>query len=951
MSFANLKATGIGRLDFRLEIAGWPHEWTTSALITHSDGRDSREVFPGLQYTGLKITEKAILKDCWTQQGQLTVKIKPTTLREETVDSFTRNPAPVAYLAEHDATPGLEYDSTVWSLDGAASLPAGFYHIASECLYYNGGGTLTRARWSTTAQRHYIAYGSTSAISVPIYAYPPTMEGRRAVLYAYGEGDSKSGDGLSIWRGIVARPPALDSDGLTWTIQLDPIIKALEQNVAASEALEYHIRGIYHSANAPIRITYRRFGSPYGVTNLGGETAVVTGFFENDDALATAINTKLDALISQRDSELTGHTSELASARYYTNKYGAGPTIAGTTSPNIANDVAVANDQSSSSTVNFAFGAWFFVESYLEGYCTSGVGSLASTAADTRVGGAFLFVNHISGSVESYVEYFGDGQKSFATPLTKDSAHAPIFAYPLSNARAMLGSVPSIGVPPLANDPLSPSDRLYLDVVDGIETDDIMLVKNGDVLVPIKITSVDLASKIVTANIMNSTPCVWFDANTKIMPVRVFAQNAALPDFLQGLQDAAINANDGDTPYVPPGDISVSAFQAVYANATVDDYWRHRNYMFQKPTPIKRIVQEELKVLGCMTRIEADGSVGCVPLPLVSSSATSTSITDRDILLPARGMVGDWVRWQAQSDGLVNTVTVRLGYNPATDDYDTTQDYSVRDISSIAEHKTNGTKGNAEIAPVSTENQPVTVSFTINVLFLSKTVSFTGSGLSATTTDVALWVQNYLRILSMDYATVTIAVPFKFFDLLVGDTVDVTCKQIPDGNGRRGITSKKAIIVGREWSLDPATNNMGMLTLYFPREVYGGYAPSAHVTSQSNVSGNTWNLTCDGADDLNVRMSESLDGNVTKHFGVGDKVVVIQRDAGTIPINVNGTVVSVTGATIRVVFDDAWDPGTDDWLLEYQQDDGTLTAHQTGFVYVADTIKQMHDGSVARRYV
>jgi hypothetical protein len=954
VTFARFKETGSGRLNFRLEIAGWPHEWTTHTSITHNTGRDQREVFPGLQYTGLKISEKAILKDCWSQCGQLTVKIKPTTTREETLDSFTRTAVPVAYLAQHDDTPGLDADSTFWTLDGASDLPVGFYHIASEAIYRGGSGELIRARWSTTAQRHYIAYGSTSAISVPIYAYPPTMEGRRAALYAYGEGDDGGGDGTVIWRGIVARPPALDGDGVTWTIQIDPIIKSLEQNVAASESLEYHVRGIYHSSNCPVRITYRRFGSPYDVTNLGGENAVITGFFASDEDLERVINTKIADLITQRDAELTGHTSEIATATYHANSDIGVPTITGETSTSIAHDVLVANDGSNPLTTTvYAFGAAFHVESYLEGYCTSGVGSGMLTNVAGRVGGPFGFVNYNVGASDTFIEYFGDDKHEFATPLGTEQPQTPVFTYPLSPARAMLGSVPYFGLPVTASDPLNPPDVLYLDLVDGIQAGDTLLVKNGDKLIPISVSAVDADNRAINASILSGDAVIWFDANTQIIPLRVFAQDTTMADFLQGVEDSAVNANDGDSPYVPPGDVNVSSFQAAYSAATIDTYWKHRTYAFQKPTPIKRVVQEELKAIGFMTRIEANGEVGCVPLPLLAQNRSSTPLTDKDILLPARGMTGDWIRWQAQADGLVNNTNVRLGYNPGTDDYDPQFDYSVRSISSIAEHKTNGTKGAGEIAPVSTPAQrdsPLRDAMTGSGPSQSP-VSTTTPQNAPSPTRIATWVENYMRVLSMDYATVTVKVPFTFFDVLVGDVLNVTCAMIPNGLGKRGVTSKKAAVIGRDWNLDPAHNDMGTLTLYFPREVSSGYAPSGHITSQSNVSGNIWDVSCSAADDLNMRMSEEGDGDVHRHFGVSDKILIVQRDAGLIPLNVKGSVVSSGPSAIRVSLDAAWTPGTDDWLIEFQIDDGTLSTHQKGFTFVADTLKQLRDGSVARRYL
>lgn len=940
MTWARIKATGSGRVDYRLEIAGCQHEWTTNARITHESESDSRQVFPGLQYTGLKISEKAILKDCWIQVAGITAKIKPTTAYEETLDAFTRTAVPIGYLAATDDVRGLEVDSTAITLDNSITLGVGFYHLGSECFYTGGSNVIERAKWGTTAQRHLIEYGATSAISVPVYRYPPTLEGRRATLFVYGEGDDPAGNGTPIWRGIVSRPPRLDRDGISWSIQLDPITKTFDQRVAAAEGLEYRIRGIYHSTNSPLQLeAFHRWNETFDDTPDPDpddlDPVNITGFFEDDNVLTNAVNAALEALVAERD-DLDSATYSLVSGK---------PQVVCVTDPDRGGQGGFVT-------------AGIQTRSYLEGYCTNKLGArqLSRDSQTNSWLGDIIYVppGAFAGLSETVFDYFGNGEGKFITVLGSEGKYVPIFSYPLSHARAMLGAVPYFGDPP--SDPSVadtwPANRLYLDIVDGLAVNDILLVKNGDSVIPIKISDVNQDDRWIAAEIQTGDKVVWFDASTKLIPARVFVTDDGLDAFIEALTVNSVNANDGDSPYVPPSDVKLSSFQTPYSDSPVDEYWKHRNYVFLKPTPIKQIVQEELKAIGWMLRLEGTGELGCTPLPIIALNQASTSIGERDILLPARGTIGDWPMWSAQEDGLANTINVRLGYTSSSDDFDTNFDYSVRSISSIAEHKSNG-RGEVEIAPRSTPTQDATLLGIFDggnsIPDIFATAASAGS--HVTPELVSSWVANYLRVMSMDYAQVTLTVPFRFFELLVGDIVSVTCSLIPNGVGGRGMVSKKAAVVGREWNLDPAANGMGTLTLYFPREVSNGYAPSAHITGQSNVSGDTWNCLCDDGDDLNLRMSEAGDGDVSRHFAAGDKVQVAKRSDGLIPVTLTGVVVTVESGLIQIAFDSTWVPDTADWVIQYQIDDGALAEHQEGFTFIASDERKLVSGEYARRYL
>jgi hypothetical protein len=225
--------------------------------------------------------------------------------------------------------------------------------------------------------------------------------------------------------------------------------------------------------------------------------------------------------------------------------------------------------------------------------------------------------------------------------------------------------------------------------------------------------------------------------------------------------------------------------------------------------------------------------------------------------------------------------------------------------------------------------------------------------LAPSATEIVDMVGRYLRTLAEDYAVVTVAVPFSKFNILIGEIVEVTSVWIPDGLGGRGVAGKKAVCVGRDWSLDPGQNEMGKLTLWFPRDAgrTAGYCPSGRITGQSNTGGNNWTLTFSIANTWNLAWSESSDGNITKHYDVGDIIKIVQSDS-TSPTEKNGTVTAVsnTSHTISVALTSSWTPSSTTWDLTWAAD-STPTDRQLSYCWVADSDGELIDGAAARQFV
>jgi len=271
---------------------------------------------------------------------------------------------------------------------------------------------------------------------------------------------------------------------------------------------------------------------------------------------------------------------------------------------------------------------------------------------------------------------------------------------------------------------------------------------------------------------------------------------------------------------------------------------------------------------------------------------------------------------------LINTITLSEGYDPETDEWE--NEITIRDADSIGTHKSRG-RGELEVTVYSTGRE----------LLTRDQVSAIGVRL--------------FGFMAADYATVTVRVPLACFGFLVGSTVLLTSPRVPNGDGTRGVTNRRCIVVGRRWPLDPEVG-AGELTLWMLLDELSGYTPSAQVTGQSNTSGDTWDITCDTANALNIRMSSSGDGQALDSLLVNDRVRVITRDA-TSATTMAGVVDAVdsSAGTITVTFSATWTPGASSWILEPgRDDDAQTTTAQKQFCYVGGTDHLLDSDAPAR---
>jgi hypothetical protein len=387
-------------------------------------------------------------------------------------------------------------------------------------------------------------------------------------------------------------------------------------------------------------------------------------------------------------------------------------------------------------------------------------------------------------------------------------------------------------------------------------------------------------------------------------------------------------ANDGSHPFLRDTDIDTT----YGIDGNVPDQAVRRNFQLVKSVSVEDVVAEELKLTAHMWFTTEIGKLGFRPIPLFTGTTSTTkTITTADILTPEGGQ-GEWPGYEIQSQGIVGVVNIKSGYDPAEDTHKG-QEYQIVDRSIIGTHKKRG-MSEITIAPKSNATTPPSPDISLDLA--------TAQSLAA----------RMMSVFGREYATVRVKVPFTKFSYLISDIVSLTCPQVPNTSGTRGVTNKRACVIGRKWSLDPKTPDMGELDLLILLAEPSGYAPCGLVTGQTNTTGTTWTVTLSSANAVNVLLSPSGSGKVCDTFAAGDYVRVVQRNASS-PTIVTGLVSSVTSGSdiVTVVLDGAWTPGASSWVLEYQNDSGsTATATQRAYAYLGDATQMLASSSPARRF-
>jgi len=858
MTWAQYIATGSGSLAFRLDIGGLPTQFVgmDDMAAAATFGVQARTV--GLKMRGQKIRERADIARATLEVGGMQPMIVDVSNLATLYLGKVGHPTETTWLA----TPQPSASATTITVSSTTGFTAtnGYIWIDSECISYTAVTATeftgcTRGVFNTLAQAHYIADGA--SLRYPAVTNQPiTLEGQRVRLYAYGELDAPTGDGTLIYTGVVSRDARYD--GTAWSIGVDPLTRLLSQRLGSAGSTSTTNRGIYYPANAPFGAQFTYYAGPTG----GGDSEAVeiffpvtagdTAYFESNAAFCAYLNDKIaaDATISAwltkfkavPDGESGWHidiTVDAATAR------------AAVVDIIVPGDGAVGIDGLDPRPVNpdtgVAVGVFLVSATYQQR-------SIPGLGANPRC--YFVGTSTLSYPRPDFPATFAqwpDGR------LYTGGAVAPP-----GGTRSVIMHYPDGTAVYMRRPYAITAGRIDIDVSD--------------------VRAASLGSRQIAAGITYPVGIEY---------VVVHYDWGGVGDFISAITAAAAaDVNLGAGPDLRTGDIDYSAFPGTLTGPGWSPFLVTLQFPGLPKHTLGEVISAECQAAGLFLRL--DPTVGIttsrIKRPVASEAATYTIPAILAKSLPS---------YEHSSRGLINTVSISTGYDPAEDEH-TGPTLFVRDVSSFG-RSPNGRE--VEINRLSLPNIPAAAMS------------------AADAVDVA---GRIFGLFGAGYGEVTVDVPLTFFAVTVGSVVALTAGNIPSTDGTIGITARPGIVVGREHDL---TAGVLTLSIIVSDVSSAGYAPAAQIATETNVSGNIWDVT--------LANTEAPTGTTSSQWFEAGNAIRVWLFDNTTPTVQTGDVTSVIGSTVRITLDGAATLGTGDWILEYDAASAWAANPDPPFLFLA----------------
>lgn len=657
MSWSRNLATGLGAVAYRLQIEGLGYEFVSYNEMekTTSDGR--------VRFSGLIIDELMIEEDVDIAHGD----IEAGSITARVLDTLKTNYATKAFAWRPDTRATLTADLAVGGTTATVDSTVGFavgdvIHIGTEALYVDAVAsgttlTVTRAYWNTIDQAHYA--GNTGRLSGS-YVYrtrPTTIIGRRVRLFAYGAGDDPQSDGTLIWRGVCLTDAALDDDGSSFTVHIDPHVALLNQDMGADLEDPVSPRGIYYPYVYALRIEIDEGGTPYYKT--------FAGFYRDNAELGATVQAWFDSVVSS----LTLTRIEF---------------------------VAETNDwylrlQPSAGTVALDYLA-FRITSVIDGGAST---TIVDEDSPTRSWGRQVDGSDlVSGD---WYEVRLDGGPEGARGVPRGYYGTTDYG-PNSLAGLSGSELPDTA----AAD--APTSRVYLGGTLVVTTADELRFDFGDDSGMRLRTGVSAVS--ASERWAESAPGAAFFTFTPANLPEISAQRLIATGGLRDFRDALVAltpslANLGALPFVTATDFG--EWSAAPDAERSRPIAASRSYVNAQPVNLKEFLAEECKLRGLFPHLDIQGKITLSPIVLPSDVSVPDHVLTEDDILISDG----WPTWERIARGSINAVRLLTGYSARNDEHEGPT-YNVQDQGARAERKKSLT---LEIAPYSQEQRDAAISF------------------------------------------------------------------------------------------------------------------------------------------------------------------------------------------------------------------------------------------------
>lgn len=653
MSLVRNVATGFGQWGMRLVIEGLSREFVTDASMAGA-GTDGRTRVNGLVGDTIEIKESVDIAQATLDVGGQSIRIvdiagKPTL-------EFGTRPAATWWL-DADVTDSA---SALTLVDTTGLSNGDVIHVDTECILI---GTVasstsltgcTRGYRQTYAQAHYTQDGA-RALRPAITRVPQTLEGRRAWIYFYGQGDTTSGPGTQRWIGRCATAPRMSGDMTAWEFTIDPITAILNQSVGADVKDPCGPRGIYYPWDAPIRIEIAELSAATIDAGPSVEQALQlptssSGFFETQESFCAALNSQITLGGSWKAASIKCVPVDDASWRIEITIGAAG------------------NERYVAVSINLAESGVFLFRQHL---MTAARVVVNTVVADTTY---YVFV-------EGPVPRGSFGPSPHGIPF-RDSSLAATWP----NNRVYLGGSAVVGTSTAVRSSWPDEEEMVQRITANDDAARIMELQN-----------------IPTVRDHRGVYAFIPYGGRRGLPSFKFARyygSGSVATFLTALATAAPTyANLGATPDIrAPGTTSddfdiVGTTALTVAEAATSTFQRTRYYYAATGKKLSEVLAAEAQLLGCFWALDYYGRIVLRKMqPALVGADVAGTIASSTLIVS-----GGFGEIEHEAFGTVNTVIVRTGYKPDADNYDGVP-FTIRDVSSFGLNKAERT---VEIKPVS----------------------------------------------------------------------------------------------------------------------------------------------------------------------------------------------------------------------------------------------------------
>lgn len=874
MTWDGITTDGSGKIELRLSIEGITTQFVSaySMEVAASSGVAARKV--GLIRSGINLEENADILRAQMSGGSLTFQIKDIALAATA--TFATRPTKTTWLTatfdigDSAATVG---STTGWTTSDIAYMNKETFLISA--IPASDEFTLTRAQYDSVEQKHYSSDGEKYSMPAVTNA-PYAFTGRKVILYAYGEGDSLTGDGTIVWRGSVSGEPSLDVYGTTWSLPCESISKLLQNTIGLDANVYGRARGVYYPWNGAmrLRVGYYDGASYLASASVVDQTVVATiGFWETQEDFVASLNDALQTLTSAWDvvfgAEPIDDTKYKITARIQT---AATPsifaldsvidTLGDDYSPNTSNLLAYgsnwlnSNDEEVDANNTFAAGEVYY--------------AIVNATVPRGVFGHIVRAGDVDTRYQAYRAAYPENRIYISDIDLTDVTSATIdFGYYFgTNNPDMPGGEYQV---------TTDTTSQYVQTVDDPRGGGITY-GTGDY-------------PKVTPNYTD-----------------MFASNKNIGDLMSWITTySAAYANSGLVPLITTSEFDSSGFATLVFRAIHGGgagYRNNRHYSFPKPVKLNELLAAEMQLLGLYLGTSETGRMQARQLAQVAQTQNVDFAITASNTITSGGFAG----YEVAPYGMVNTITIYTGYDPVADDWLGSK-YPIKDRSAFGfTQTTNG----LDIKPRSSDpiDNPITASDAVSI------------------------AQPLFSTFAVPYVVLSFNVPFSVYtQALVGNTCSFVSNQLPDTDGTRGYTNpKRGVVIGRRFDFG---NSYGTIRVLHSLQQIAGYTPTMRINSASGAL-TSWTVVLKENDPV-VGISWLPSGytNADDWFTAGDQIAFTGWDS-TAPSRVTGEVVSVSGNNMTVTLDAAATLSSGTWILSFNVGtDAGISSIEMRYAYIA----------------